>query len=62
LEWILSFEGVNYSLLEMVQGFEKIKNKCRERPPDLARSNSNYSAYTQLTDGDKELFSPGCDK
>ena len=56
LEWILSFEGVNYSLLEMVQEFEKIKNKCRERPPDLARSNSNYSAYTQLTDGDKEVF------
>ena len=56
LEWILGFEGVNYSLLEMVQRFEKIKNKCRERPPDLARSNSNYSAYTQLTDGDKEVF------
>ena len=56
LEWILSFEGVNYSLLEMVQEFEKIKNKSRERAPDLARSNPNYSEYTQLTDGDKEVF------
>jgi len=56
LEWILSFEGVNYSLLRMVQEFEKIKNKCRQRPPDLSRSNSNYSEYTQLTGGDKEVF------
>jgi len=56
LEWILSFEGVNYSLLEMVQEFEKIKNKSRERPPDLARSKSNYTEYTQLTEGDKEVF------
>jgi hypothetical protein len=56
LEWILSFEGVNYSLLEMVQEFEKIKNKCRKRPPDLARSNSTYSEYTPLTDGETEVF------
>jgi hypothetical protein len=56
LEWILSFEGGNYSLLLMVQEFVKIKNKCRQRPPDLSRSNSNYSEYTKLTDGDKEVF------
>lgn len=56
LDWILSFEGCNYSLLEMVQESDTIKNKCRQRPPDLARSNSNYSEYTQLTDGDKEVF------
>jgi hypothetical protein len=56
LDWILSFEGCNYNLLEMVQKSDTIKNKCRQRPPDLARSNSNYSEYTQLTDGDKEVF------
>jgi len=56
LDWILSFAGSNYSLLEMVQEFDTIKNKCRQRPPELARSNSNYSEYTQLTDGDKEVF------
>lgn len=56
LDWILSFAGSNYSLLEMVEEFDTIKNKCRQRPPELARSNSNYSEYTQLTDGDKEVF------
>ena len=56
LEWILSFEGSRYSLLEMIQKFDTIKNKCRKHPPDLAQSNYNYSEYTQMTDGDKEVF------
>jgi len=56
LDWIKSFEGMAYRLLEMVQEFDTIKNKCRERPPDLARSGANYSEYTHLTDGDKEVF------
>jgi len=56
LQWILNYEGRNYSILEMVQGFDTLKNKCRQRPPELARSNSNYEEYTRLTDGDKEVF------
>ncbi len=56
LGWILSFEGARYRLLEMIQEFDTIKNKCRERPPELARSNANYAEYTHLTDGDKEVF------
>ena len=56
LDWILGFEGSKYSLVEMVQQFDTIKDKCRERPPGLARSNSNYAEYAQLTDGDKEVF------
>jgi hypothetical protein len=56
LDWIQSFAGRNYSLLEMVQEFDTIKNNCREHPPDLSRSNTNYTEYTHLTDGDKEVF------
>jgi hypothetical protein len=56
LDWIQSFAGRNYSLLEMVQEFDTLKNSCREHPPDLARSNTNYSEYSHLTDGDKEVF------
>jgi len=56
LDWILGFEGSSYSLLEMVQQFDTLKNKCRVRPPELARTNSNYAEYTKLTDGDKEVF------
>jgi len=56
LEWILAFEGEKYSLLEMVQEFEAIKDRCRKYPPNLAPSSMNYTQYTQLTNGDKEVF------
>ena len=56
LGWLLSFGGSNYSLLEMVKGFDTIKINCRQNPPELTRSNPNYSEYTHLTDGDKEVF------
>ena len=56
LNWLMSFPGSKYSLLEMVTEFDAIKLNCRQNPPDLARSNPNYSEYTRLTDGDKEVF------
>jgi hypothetical protein len=56
LDWILGFEGSSYSLIEMIQQFDAIRNKCLERPPELARSNSNYAEYAQLTDREKEVF------
>ena len=31
LDWILSFAGSNYSLFEMVEEFDTIKNKCKQR-------------------------------
>ncbi len=56
LKWISGFEGVKYSILEMVQGFDKIKENCRANPPELSASNSDYAEYHQLTTGDKEVF------
>jgi hypothetical protein len=56
LEWIRTFEGGKYSLLDMVQEFEKVKTKCRKHPPVLAESNPDYTTYAQLTIGDKEVF------
>lgn len=56
LKWISGFEGVKYSILEMVQGFDKIKENCRANPPELSASNSDYAEYNQLTTGDKEVF------
>lgn len=56
LDWILGFEGSNYSLMEMIQQFDVIKNKCRDRPPELVETRPNYAEYSQLTTGDKEVF------
>jgi len=56
LKWISGFEGMKYSILEMVQEFNKVKEICRANPPELAGSNSDYAEYNQLTTGDKEVF------
>ncbi len=56
LDWLLSYGGSKYSLLEMVRDFDTIKINCGQNPPDLARSNPNYAEYALLTDGDKEVF------
>jgi hypothetical protein len=53
LKWISDFEGLKYSILAMVQEFNRVKEKCRENPPQLAGSNADYH---QLTTGDKEVF------
>ena len=56
LQWIGSFEGEKFSLVEMVLEFDKVKKKCRENPPQLATSKSEYSNYMRMTAGDKEVF------
>ena len=56
LGWLSTFEGGKYSLLKMVQDFEKVKTKCRQHPPILVKSNPSHKTYTQLTIGDKEVF------
>jgi hypothetical protein len=56
LKWIKGFEGVKYSILEIIQKFDVVKTMCRANPPLLSSSNSNYAEYKELTPGDKEVF------
>jgi hypothetical protein len=56
LKWISGFEGLKYSIFEMIQEFNSVKENCRLNPPKLSASNSNYAEYNQLTTGDKEVF------
>ena len=56
LKWITGFEGVKYSILEMIQAFNKVKENCRVNPPKLSASDSDYDEYIRLTTGDKEVF------
>jgi hypothetical protein len=56
LKWITGFEGVKYSILEMIQAFDKVKENCRVNPPKLSASDSDYDEYIRLTTGDKEVF------
>jgi hypothetical protein len=56
LKWITGFEGTKYSILMMLQEYNRVKENCRANPPELAGSNSDYAGYHQLTTGDKEVF------
>ena len=56
LNWVTGFEGIRYSILEMVHEFSKVKENCRANPPELAGSSSDYTEYNQLTTIDKEVF------
>ena len=56
LGWIKDFEGLNYSILELVQKFDRVKEACRINPPVLSALNPDFAAYSRLTFGDKEVF------
>jgi hypothetical protein len=56
LGWIKDFEGLKYSILELVQKFDIIKESCRLNPPVLSPLNPDFAEYSRLTSGDKEVF------
>jgi hypothetical protein len=56
LKWIDGFEGQKYSILDMIQNYNRIRQNCQANPPRLSAANSAYDEYTQLTPGDKEVF------
>ena len=56
LKWITGFEGIKYSILEIVQKFDTVRKIFRAKPPMLSASNSNFAEYNELTPADKEVF------
>ena len=56
LKWLESLPALNNSLVEMVQDFERMKTKCREKPPGLASTHPGAEAYRKLDIRDKEVF------
>jgi hypothetical protein len=56
LGWIKDFEGLKYSILELVQKFDRAKEACRVNPPALSTLNPDFAEYSRLTFGDKEVF------
>jgi hypothetical protein len=56
LGWVERFPGGEFTLLEIVMGFETVRDACRERPPRLALSHPDYATYEGLTNRDRESF------
>jgi hypothetical protein len=54
--WLDSFASEKYSLIEMVQAYEKISTFCNNNPPELAGSHPDYNTYRALTQLDRETF------
>ena len=56
LKWLEALPCQNDSIVRMVHGFERVKTKCRENPPNLAPSHPGHEAYQKLEIRDKEVF------
>ena len=45
-----------YRIVELVHGFQKIKDQCKDHPPQLSGSHTAYASYINLHDRDREAF------
>lgn len=56
LKWIFKLPSEKHGLVDMVQGFDKIKAVYKENPPELTATHPDYNSYVQLAHSDKEVF------
>jgi hypothetical protein len=56
LGWLESFPSSKYTILALVQRLEEIKLKNQGIPPQLSKAHPEYSAFLEMTSGDKEVF------
>ncbi len=56
LGWLDQFIGNQFALFEMVKQFERAKQACHERPPQLSTGHPGYNDYRLLIDRDKQVF------
>jgi hypothetical protein len=56
LGWIGSFSCTRYSLLEMVQLFERIQTLCKSNQPELDKSHPDFISYSKLTSADQDVY------
>ena len=56
LGWIEGFEAEKFSLFELVRDFERIAGRCRRKAPELALSHPEYTGYSTLAEGDRQVF------
>jgi hypothetical protein len=54
--WLDRFTSEKYSLIEMVQAFEKVSTFCTNNPPELAESHPDHITYKAMTLLDRETF------
>jgi hypothetical protein len=56
LGWVEPIPCEQYSLIEIVQKFDKVKKECTRHPPVLVHHHPRRNEYLGLSDRDKEGF------
>jgi len=56
LEWLTALSGETYSILDMVQDCQRIKEEWKDKAPALPEADPDLEAYEKLSTGDKQAF------
>jgi hypothetical protein len=56
LGWVSAFPSESYSIFEMVETFETIRDEMSLKPAILSESYREYDTYESLSSGDKQMF------
>ena len=56
LEWLEALPCQNFTMISMVQTYEQMRNRFKDKPPELATSHPGHEAYQKLVIRDKEVF------
>ena len=56
LGWLETMPSQNFTLISLVQTYEQMRNRFKDKPPGLAASHPGHGAYQELTIREKEVF------
>ena len=56
LGWLEALPCQNFAMISLVQTYEQMRNRFKEKPPGLAASHPGHEAYQKLAVRDKEVF------
>jgi hypothetical protein len=56
LKWLDALPCQKFSIIAMVQTYERMRTRRKDNPPGLAPSHPGYAAYQKLATSDKEVF------
>ena len=56
LGWLETMPSQNFTLISLVQTYEQMRNRFKDKPPGLAASHPGHEAYRKLTIREKEVF------
>ncbi len=56
LNWLESFPCDQYTILDIVRHFDRVKIFCKDKHPELASSRHDFKTYSKLMRGDKDIY------